>query len=100
MEEEDPFFKVPVNKLAAAVSNFGYDLYRLRSSASPTANVLLSPLSVATALSALSLGECQPKGAAGGPEFPHPEPPCLGCQGSKGKVGAAVLAALPITLGK
>ncbi|KAM5274670.1 pigment epithelium-derived factor [Ctenodactylus gundi] len=56
MEEEDPFFKVPVNKLAAAVSNFGYDLYRVRSSASPTANVLLSPLSVATALSALSLG--------------------------------------------
>ncbi|XP_030744039.1 pigment epithelium-derived factor [Echinops telfairi] len=55
-EEEDPFFKVPVNKLAAAVSNFGYDLYRVRSSMSPAANVLLSPLSVATALSALSLG--------------------------------------------
>ncbi|EDL12805.1 serine (or cysteine) peptidase inhibitor, clade F, member 1, isoform CRA_b [Mus musculus] len=36
VEEEDPFF--------------------LRSSASPTGNVLLSPLSVATALSALSLG--------------------------------------------
>lgn len=70
-EEEDPFFKVPVNKLAAAVSNFGYDLYRLRSSASPTANVLLSPLSVATALSALSLGECQPKEAASEPEFSH-----------------------------
>lgn len=47
-----------MNKLAAAVSNFGYDLYRQRSSASPEANVLLSPLSVATALSALSLGEC------------------------------------------
>lgn len=57
VEEEDPFFKVPVNKLAAAISNFGYDLYRVRSSLSPTANVLLSPLSVATALSALSLGE-------------------------------------------
>uniref|UniRef100_A0A2K5LMR9 Serpin family F member 1 n=1 Tax=Cercocebus atys TaxID=9531 RepID=A0A2K5LMR9_CERAT len=57
VEEEDPFFKVPVNKLAAAVSNFGYDLYRVRSSMSPTTNVLLSPLSVATALSALSLGE-------------------------------------------
>ena len=57
VEEEDPFFKVPVNKLAAAVSNFGYDLYRVRSGESPTANVLLSPLSVATALSALSLGE-------------------------------------------
>ncbi|XP_055259323.1 pigment epithelium-derived factor isoform X1 [Moschus berezovskii] len=56
VEEEDPFFKVPVNKLAAAVSNFGYDLYRVRSGESPTTNVLLSPLSVATALSALSLG--------------------------------------------
>lgn len=66
VEEEDPFFKVPVNKLAAAVSNFGYDLYRLRSSESPTSNVLLSPLSVATALSALSLGECA--GAARGPQ--------------------------------
>lgn len=57
VEEEDPFFKVPVNKLAAAISNFGYDLYRVRSGLSPAANVLLSPLSVATALSALSLGE-------------------------------------------
>ncbi|XP_059004154.1 pigment epithelium-derived factor [Mustela lutreola] len=56
VEEEDPFFKVPVNKLAAAISNFGYDLYRVRSGLSPAANVLLSPLSVATALSALSLG--------------------------------------------
>ncbi|MBW03599.1 Pigment epithelium-derived factor, partial [Eschrichtius robustus] len=56
VEEEDPFFKVPVNKLAAVVSNFGYDLYRVRSRESPAANVLLSPLSVATALSALSLG--------------------------------------------
>lgn len=62
VEEEDPFFKVPVNKLAAAVSNFGYDLYRVRSSGSPSANVLLSPLSVATALSALSLGECSDAG--------------------------------------
>lgn len=56
VEEEDPFYKVPVNKLAAAVSNFGYDLYRVRSGGSPTTNVLLSPLSLATALSALSLG--------------------------------------------
>ncbi|XP_043819876.1 pigment epithelium-derived factor [Dromiciops gliroides] len=59
VEEEDPFFKIPVNKLAAAVSNFGYDLYRQKSSESPTTNVLLSPLSVATALSALSLGADQ-----------------------------------------
>ncbi|XP_053130541.1 pigment epithelium-derived factor [Hemicordylus capensis] len=55
-EEEDPFYKVPVNQLAAAVSNFGYNLYRQQSSRTPDANVLLSPFSVATALSGLSLG--------------------------------------------
>ncbi|NXV82039.1 PEDF factor, partial [Atlantisia rogersi] len=57
VEEEDPFYKSPVNKLAAAVSNFGYDLYRQQSSRTATANVLLSPFSLATALSGLSLGE-------------------------------------------
>ncbi|XP_042298695.1 pigment epithelium-derived factor isoform X2 [Sceloporus undulatus] len=56
VEEEDPFYKSPVNKLAAAVSNFGYDLYRQQSSQTPSANVLLSPFSIATALSGLSLG--------------------------------------------
>ncbi|NXX96666.1 PEDF factor, partial [Centropus bengalensis] len=59
-EEEDPFYKSPVNKLAAAVSNFGYDLYRQQSSRTATANVLLSPFSLATALSGLSLGELLP----------------------------------------
>ncbi|XP_006260666.2 pigment epithelium-derived factor [Alligator mississippiensis] len=58
-EEEDPFYKTPVNKLAAAVSNFGYDLYRQQSGRTATANVLLSPFSVATALSGLSLGAGQ-----------------------------------------
>ncbi|KFP24978.1 Pigment epithelium-derived factor [Colius striatus] len=56
VEEEDPFYKSPINKLAAAVSNFGYDLYRQQSSRTATANVLLSPFSLATALSGLSLG--------------------------------------------
>lgn len=65
VEEDDPFFKVPLNKLAAAVSNFGYDLYRVKSSESPAANVLLSPLSVATALSALSLGESRDAESSG-----------------------------------
>ncbi|XP_007443535.1 pigment epithelium-derived factor [Python bivittatus] len=55
-EEEDPFYRSPVNKLAAAISNFGYDLFRQHSSRTPTANVLLSPFSIATALSGLSLG--------------------------------------------
>uniref|UniRef100_A0A8C8SC09 Serpin family F member 1 n=1 Tax=Pelusios castaneus TaxID=367368 RepID=A0A8C8SC09_9SAUR len=58
-EEEDPFYKSATNKLAAAVSNFGYDLYRQQSSKTPTANVLLSPFSVATALSGLLLGAGQ-----------------------------------------
>ncbi|NXA54143.1 PEDF factor, partial [Nothocercus julius] len=71
VEEEDPFYKSPVNKLAAAVSNFGYDLYRQQSSRTATANVLLSPFSLATALSGLSLGESLPLSsrAAG---FPRP----------------------------
>lgn len=60
VEEEDPFYKTPINKLAAAVSNFGYDLYRQQSSRTATANVLLSPFSLATALSGLSLGESLP----------------------------------------
>ncbi|XP_070591635.1 pigment epithelium-derived factor isoform X4 [Erythrolamprus reginae] len=55
-EEEEPFYRSPVNKLAAAVSNFGYSLFRQQSGRTPLANVLLSPFSVATALSALSLG--------------------------------------------
>ncbi|KAM6463210.1 pigment epithelium-derived factor isoform 1-T3 [Liasis olivaceus] len=55
-EEEDPFYRSPVNKLAAAISNFGYDLFRQHSSRTPTANVLLSPFCIATALSGLSLG--------------------------------------------
>ncbi|NWY61681.1 PEDF factor, partial [Chionis minor] len=59
VEEEDPFYKSPVNKLAAAVSNFGYDLYRQQSSRTATANVLLSPFSLATALSGLSLGAAE-----------------------------------------
>ncbi|XP_060612742.2 pigment epithelium-derived factor [Anolis sagrei] len=55
-EEEDPFFQSPTNKLAASVSNFGYELFRQQSGQTPTGNVLLSPFSLATALSGLSLG--------------------------------------------
>lgn len=72
-EEEDPFYKSPVNKLAAAVSNFGYALFRQQSGQTPSANVLLSPFSVATALSALSLGEL-PSGAARGQDRPQRGP--------------------------
>lgn len=56
VEEEDPFYKSPQNKLAAAASNFGYNLYRQQANKKSSGNVLLSPLSIATALSSLSLG--------------------------------------------
>ncbi|KAG8122516.1 hypothetical protein E2320_018000 [Naja naja] len=68
-EEEDPFYKTPINKLATAVSNFGFALFRQQSGQAPSANVLLSPFSVATALSGLSLGEL-PSGAARGQDRP------------------------------
>ncbi|XP_075445421.1 pigment epithelium-derived factor isoform X2 [Ascaphus truei] len=55
-EEEDPFFKSPLNKLASSASNFGYDLYRMQASRNPSSNIFMSPLSIATALSSLSLG--------------------------------------------
>uniref|UniRef100_A0A8C6V6J7 Serpin family F member 1 n=1 Tax=Naja naja TaxID=35670 RepID=A0A8C6V6J7_NAJNA len=58
-EEEDPFYKTPINKLATAVSNFGFALFRQQSGQAPSANVLLSPFSVATALSGLSLGAAE-----------------------------------------
>ncbi|XP_078404465.1 pigment epithelium-derived factor-like [Cetorhinus maximus] len=55
-EEEEEILTSPVQRLAYSISDFGYDLYRLVASRNPNANVCLSPLSVATTLSALSLG--------------------------------------------
>ncbi|XP_063812186.1 pigment epithelium-derived factor [Pseudophryne corroboree] len=59
VEEEDPFYKSPLNKLASSASNFGYDLYRTQASQNPNSNIFLSPLTIATALSSLSLGSGQ-----------------------------------------
>lgn len=59
VEEEDPFYKIPLNKLASSASNFGYDLYRMHASKNPTSNIFMSPLTLATALSAVSLGAGQ-----------------------------------------
>ncbi|KAM4700933.1 pigment epithelium-derived factor [Discoglossus pictus] len=56
VEEEDPFYKTPINRLASSASNFGYDLYRVEASKNPTSNIFMSPLTIATALSSLSLG--------------------------------------------
>lgn len=58
-EEEDPFYKTPLNRLASSASNFGYDLYRMHSSKNPSTNIFMSPLTLATALSAVSLGAGQ-----------------------------------------
>ncbi|XP_072285574.1 pigment epithelium-derived factor [Pyxicephalus adspersus] len=59
VEEEDPFYKSPVNRLASSASNFGYDLYRMHASKNPSSNIFMSPLTFATALSAISLGAGQ-----------------------------------------
>ncbi|XP_069471469.1 pigment epithelium-derived factor [Ambystoma mexicanum] len=56
VEEEDPFYKSPQNRLAAAASNFGYNLYRQQAIKTPSANILMSPLSLASAFSSLSMG--------------------------------------------
>ncbi|XP_040279494.1 pigment epithelium-derived factor [Bufo bufo] len=55
-EEEDPFYKSPLNKLASSASNFAYDLYRAQANKNPSSNIFMSPLTIATALSSISLG--------------------------------------------
>ncbi|XP_072326111.1 pigment epithelium-derived factor isoform X2 [Scyliorhinus torazame] len=55
-EEEEEIQGTAVQRLAYSLSDFGYNLYRQVASSNPDANVYLSPLSVATTLSALSLG--------------------------------------------
>ncbi|XP_062887042.1 pigment epithelium-derived factor [Mobula hypostoma] len=56
-EVEEEILGTPVQRLAYSISEFGYDLYRLVANSDPRANVFLSPLSVASSLSALSLGD-------------------------------------------
>ncbi|XP_071994217.1 pigment epithelium-derived factor [Engystomops pustulosus] len=55
-EEEDPFYKTPLNRLASSASNFAYDLYRAQALKNPNSNIFMSPLTIATALSSISLG--------------------------------------------
>ncbi|NP_001085983.1 serpin peptidase inhibitor, clade F (alpha-2 antiplasmin, pigment epithelium derived factor), member 1 L homeolog precursor [Xenopus laevis] len=59
VEEEDPFYKSPLNRLTSSASNFGYDLYRMQANKNPNSNIFISPLSIATSLSSLSLGSGQ-----------------------------------------
>lgn len=58
-EEEDPFYKSALNKLASSASNFAYDLYRAQANKYPNSNLFMSPLTLATALSSISLGAGQ-----------------------------------------
>lgn len=50
-------FTTPTTKLGAAVSDFGYNLFRALASRETSSNIFLSPISVSAALSQLSLGE-------------------------------------------
>lgn len=56
-EEEVEIFTTPATQMAAAASNFGFNLYRQLAYHDPKANVFLSPLSIAGALTQLSLGK-------------------------------------------
>uniref|UniRef100_A0A3P8S4W2 Serpin domain-containing protein n=1 Tax=Amphiprion percula TaxID=161767 RepID=A0A3P8S4W2_AMPPE len=55
-EEHVELFTTPTTKMAAATSDFGYNLFRALSSREPGTNVFLSPISVSAALTQLSMG--------------------------------------------
>lgn len=55
-EEVVELFTTPATRMGAAVSDFGYNLFRQLDSHDSTANALLSPLSVSIALTQLSMG--------------------------------------------
>ncbi|XP_041932073.1 pigment epithelium-derived factor [Alosa sapidissima] len=55
-EEMVDLFITPTTKMAAAISDFGYNLFRQLTSQDPTTNVFMSPISVSVALTQLSMG--------------------------------------------
>ncbi|XP_053703858.1 pigment epithelium-derived factor isoform X2 [Synchiropus splendidus] len=55
-EEHVELFTTPTTKMAAATSDFGYNLFRALARSNPTANIFLSPISVSAVLTQLSLG--------------------------------------------
>ncbi|XP_068436362.1 pigment epithelium-derived factor [Clinocottus analis] len=55
-EEPVELFTTPAAKMAAATSDFGYNLFRALASREPASNVFLSPISVSAALTQLSMG--------------------------------------------
>lgn len=70
--EEEPveLFTTPTTKLGAAVSDFGYNLFRALASREASTNVFLSPISVSAALSQLSLGKHPTLKPTHSPHFP------------------------------
>lgn len=50
-------FTTPATRMGAAVSDFGYNLFRQLDSHDSTANAFVSPLSVSIALTQLSMGK-------------------------------------------
>ncbi|XP_059206917.1 pigment epithelium-derived factor isoform X2 [Centropristis striata] len=55
-EEHVELFTTPATKMAAATSDFGYNLFRALASRETGANVFLSPISVSAVLTQLALG--------------------------------------------
>ncbi|KAJ8386222.1 hypothetical protein AAFF_G00175420 [Aldrovandia affinis] len=55
-EEHVDLFTTPTTKMAAATSDFGYNLFRQLAARDPQASVLLSPISISAALTQLSMG--------------------------------------------
>ncbi|KAI5620169.1 pigment epithelium-derived factor precursor [Silurus asotus] len=55
-EEAVDLFTTPRTKLGAATSDFGYNLFRSLAARDPKASVLLSPMSISTVFTQLSMG--------------------------------------------
>ncbi|XP_036380539.1 pigment epithelium-derived factor [Megalops cyprinoides] len=55
-EEQVELFTTPTTKMAAATSDFGYNLFRQLAARDPKASVLLSPISISAALTQVSMG--------------------------------------------
>jgi len=55
-EEHVELFTTPTTKMAAATSDFGYNLFRALATRNAAANIFLAPSSISEALTQLSMG--------------------------------------------
>lgn len=55
-EEAVELFTTPRAKMAAATSDFGYNLFRALAGRDPKTNVFLAPISISAVLTQLSMG--------------------------------------------